>query len=169
MPHAPRTAPGHPLAFLSAVLLTFFAFFTGGSSPYPTAAASAPHGDTKDPSAHAGRPLAAPPVPRPQRLPGPADDDADRDPPDGAPRSADRSGDRSDEQYRTVCSTQSGTRQEAHGERPPPHTQSATAAREAAPAAPPGRRVAAVSGYVPCPVGHVLRVGGRAPPGGPGV
>jgi hypothetical protein len=159
VPQAPRTAPGHSLAFLSAVLLTFFAFFTGGSSPY-SAAASAPRGDTGDPSAHAGRPLGAPAAPRPQRPSGPAGDDTDRDPPGGAPRS--------DEQYRHVCSTQSATRQEAHGERPPPHAQSATAARQAAPAAPPGRRVAAAAGYVPCPVGHVVRVGGRAPPDGPG-
>lgn len=161
MQQTPRTAPGHPLAFLTAVLLTFFTFFGGSSSPYPTTAAAAPHGGTGDPPAHADRPLAVPTAPRAQRSPDPVDADADRDPPDGVPRS--------DEQYRNVCSTQSGTRQEAHGERSAPHTQPATAVREAAVAAPPGGRVATAAGYAPCPVGHVIQVGGRAPPGGPGI
>ncbi|MGX4691102.1 hypothetical protein [Streptomyces sp. JNUCC 63] len=149
MHRAPRGVPSHPPALLAAVLLTLLTLFAGSPSPYPTTAASVAHSDT---------------APRAQRHPGPVDvgGDAGREgPPGGVPRA--------DEQCGAVCSTQSGTRQEAHGERPPQHAQPATAVQEAAVAAPPGRRVAAVGGYVPDPVGRVVQVGGRAPPGGFGI
>jgi hypothetical protein len=173
MHHAPRGAPSHPLALPTAVLLTLLALFAGSSSPYPTAA-SAAHNDTGSPPAparadhHPAAPTAPDrrtgTAPRAQRHPGPADAGGDTgrgDPPGGAPRAGEQCG--------AVCSPQNGTRQEAHGERPPQHAQPVTAVQEVAVAALPGRRVAAVSGYVPRPVGHVVQAGGRAPPGGFGI
>ncbi|WP_073950766.1 hypothetical protein [Streptomyces kebangsaanensis] len=165
MHHAPRGAPSRPLVLLSAVLLALLALFTGSPSPYPAAVVSAAHGvtDGLPAPAHTDHHPGAPTAPdhRAPRHPGPVDTGGDTgrgDPPGGAPRADDQCG--------AVCSTQSGTRQEAHGERPPQHAQPVTAVQEAMVAAPPSRRVAPVGGYVPCPVGHVVRVGGRAPPGG---
>jgi hypothetical protein len=163
MHHAPRGAPSHPLALLTTVLLTLLALFTGSPSPHPATEGSAADGDTGTlpAPAHADHHPAAPPA---QQHPDPADagGDAGRgDPPGGAPRTGEQCG--------AVCSLQSGTRQETHGARPPQHAQPATAVQEAVVAAPPSRRVTAAHGYVPCPVGHVIQAGGRAPPGGCGI
>ncbi|MGW1161130.1 hypothetical protein ACWD5Q_32510 [Streptomyces sp. NPDC002513] len=137
----PSTAPAsRALAFVTAALLTLLAVFTTGSPPPLPAPATA--------AAASGAALA----PREHSGPAPGADERPADAPHAG------------QGCTVVCSSQDGTRQEFHGDRPVAHGQFATTEDVTDVPLPVPGRTRPVPVTVAARAVHVVQDGGRAPP-----